>query len=139
MRGYLKALGTAVCLVVIPLYGGIISYNLTSSKSVFADLFLFNYTLDRNTAAYEVVTMLPDFLWSFGLTSYVSLIYGLRTHRLVDAFLISCIVSTTFEILQYKGYFKGTYDTFDILLYVLGAIAACILIKKLNLEKISFL
>ncbi len=129
-------------MAFVSLFAGGIIYLLFRSNIVMLDAvadaglenFLSAIKLEDNLLPSWVVYSLPDGLWMF---SYYLIIGALWDFELKKCWWLLAIlpsIAVIFEILQYKHLVPGTYDTGDIIAYLIGCIAG-LLFYPLNKNK----
>lgn len=86
-----------------------------------------------------ILLSLPDGLWLF---SYVCLLlYIWKNSVTIQNLLwisIVPVIAVGSEIAQYFGMLQGTFDSIDLLLYILGGILALLIFKKSINYKLKF-
>jgi hypothetical protein len=73
---------------------------------------------------------IPDILWVLSFYSFSTLFSKSITKKYIvfTAFYV-VIIGIIFEFLQFTGIVKGTFDVFDILVYIISTIIACLIEK----------
>jgi VanZ family protein len=80
-----------------------------------------------------LINNLPASLWSFTLTMYFQLIYkSFEGKWFLKIYLIPILIGILTEFFQLIGTLPGTFDSMDILFYIIGGILAIILIISAN-------
>ena len=71
---------------------------------------------------------LPDFCWSISLfiTQYI---FGSFNQQLSKIYISSTVLGLCYELGQKSGYWAGTFDIIDILIYQFGFLAAALISK----------
>lgn len=85
-----------------------------------------------------VIYNLPDGLWVFSFTYLVLFIYKFKFSKktLFFTLFVPIIISLISEIGQYFGFMQGTYDSFDILCYLIGFFLPILLsFRKIKITK----
>lgn len=78
----------------------------------------------------------PDFLWAFALGNSILLIWRNSPRINSTIFLLLCFLfSCVFEYLQYSKVLAGTYDSLDILTYLIGFVLSFLIIRNKHHEK----
>lgn len=72
----------------------------------------------------------PDILWTLSFYS-LSTIFSkaITKNYIIFTALYVIIIGIFFEFLQFTGIVKGTFDVFDILVYIISTIIACLVEK----------
>ncbi len=81
-----------------------------------------------------LIYSLPDALWVYALISALFIVWGKDFLKLNFWLIVSLLIAPLFEFLQYFKIFPGTFDTVDLLFYLMGAILSLIIVKH-NLKK----
>lgn len=72
----------------------------------------------------------PDILWTLSFYSLSTIFSKAITKKFVIFTAIYVIIiGVFFEFLQFTGIVKGTFDVFDILVYIISTIIACLIEK----------
>ena len=122
--------------IAIPLVLGLTVY-LTIRNSTYINSFL---AIEGNCVTNPFLVFVSnwgaDILWSYSLTFAVYLsVYAFRK-RLILSVIISGLVGTILEFLQYTGFVHGTFDPLDICFEIMAAvIAAIVIIRRGKNEK----
>jgi hypothetical protein len=116
--------GKAFLVVLLPLLMGTIFYLLFSPGNGVTEIFHVKASLFKaNHYLRFLYQSLPDLLWAFAMANYFLLCCQAKSKIaiaiVVTAAFLLCLL---FELLQASGIIKGTFDLFDILVYVLGCI-----------------
>ena len=77
---------------------------------------------------------LPDFLWAFSFF-FLTIIFSFNISEKKYLFISGIYVASIgiiFEILQYFNIAKGTFDFFDIVIYLIAILIACFIETKLR-------
>ena len=77
---------------------------------------------------------LPDFLWAFSFF-FLTIIFSFNISEKKYLFISGIYVvfiGIIFEILQYFNIAKGTFDFFDIVIYLIAILIACFIETKLR-------
>ena len=108
-------------------------YLLFNHKPYFIAVFrLFKYNLTalpiNNRFRKFIVCYGADMLWSASFCFAIQTIYCLKGRKLL--YLLCCsLLGIAYELLQMADIVSGTFDIFDIVVYVVGTIGAMIIIK----------
>lgn len=70
---------------------------------------------------------IPDLLWSFSLGCGLIAILNPKIKGVIYCCLVSLLYGCLWEILQYFQIVSGTFDIYDIVMYLLAAIIAVII------------
>ncbi len=92
--------------------------------------FFANSILLRNISYY-----IPDFLWAFGLCCGLFAILGNNLRIALVCSVITFIYGTIWELLQHISVVNGTFDFWDILMYLTASILATTLYYKRRNKK----
>ena len=83
----------------------------------------------------SIAFYLPDFLWSFSLTSLLLAVFS-PTKKLAALFgIVTSVYGALWELLQYSGAISGTADILDVVLYFTAAWLAVIINHHITKEK----
>jgi hypothetical protein len=133
---------------LLPLFLGAITYLLLGSKNLIffkiADFDILIQIADRvnqikiidNKIVRLTLSYLPDALWAYSFTS--SLIFAWSVEFLKKPFylIIPIVTGIIIETFQFKNIIAGTFDYFDILIYILFTFLSYYYISKPCYEKI---
>ncbi|MBR2240264.1 MAG: hypothetical protein IJ890_02615 [Clostridia bacterium] len=74
---------------------------------------------------------LPDILWAISFYS-ISAIFlkEITKNYIIYTAIYIIIISIIFELLQFTGVVRGTFDIFDIIIYAISAIIASLIENK---------
>jgi VanZ family protein len=76
---------------------------------------------------------LPDYLWVFGFTSGMLILWSEKKSRIKSLYiLLPVFMGISSEFLQYFIHSLGTYDVYDVLFYLSGAISSIIISRIIN-------
>ena len=93
--------------------------------------------LIKNTSFLSFIrNYIPDILWTLSFYS-VSTIFSkaLTKNYIVFTALYVSIIGIIFEFLQFTGIVKGTFDVFDIFVYIISTIIASFIEKYIGGDK----
>ena len=80
---------------------------------------------------------IPDILWTISFYSLSTIFSkGLTKNYIIFTAVYVIIISLCFELLQFTGIVRGTFDIFDIIVYIISTIAACLIEKNYWGDKI---
>ena len=94
-------------------------------------LFRENILIKQNFILAFIRNYIPDILWtiSFYCISTVFSKNIVKNYIVFTAIYVFSI-GLFFELLQLKGIVKGTYDVFDIIIYIIAILVACLIEKN---------
>ena len=76
---------------------------------------------------------LPDICWTFSFYfSSINFAFNISKNYIVLNSVYVLLISMLFELLQYFGIIKGTYDTVDIFIYIFSIMIACLIEIKMR-------
>ena len=78
---------------------------------------------------------IPDFLWAFGLCCGLFAIFDSRLRTALICSVIAFTYGTIWEVLQCINVVNGTFDFWDILMYLTASVLATILYYKRRNKK----
>ena len=137
------------CHVIIPItFGGII-YLLFRSDSLmmfrWADAIGVKPVLDNMRVYCTTIQMdnlnwfffsVPDGLWVYSFTSFMLIVWGLKFSRHSIVWIsIGPLLALGSEIGQALGLVRGTFDSTDLLLCLIGSILPVVILFPANQEK----
>jgi len=134
-----------ILFVVLPiLFGGLI-YILTRQDSLLMFDWFNKIGIGENIASlrYEnnlenylqnwIIYNSPAWIWTFSLTVLLGIIWNYRVDKeSILILLIPIILGVVYEISQKKEIINGTFDSVDIICYIIGGFSGIILIRLLN-------
>lgn len=79
---------------------------------------------------------LPDLLWVFGFTSVMIIIWkSVQSKIKLFYIILPLLIGVASELLQYFIPDFGTFDSIDILFYLLGSLTSILILKTINQSK----
>lgn len=76
---------------------------------------------------------LPDICWTFSFYfANINFAFSISKNYVVLNSVYVLLISMLFELLQYFGIIKGTYDIMDIFIYILFIMIACLIENKMR-------
>ena len=76
---------------------------------------------------------LPDICWTFSFYfASINFAFNISKNYIVLNSVYVLLISMLFELLQYFGIIKGTYDTVDIFIYIFSIMIACLIEIKMR-------
>lgn len=126
--------------IVTPIFIGLVFYILFSTTYVANGFrYLFSTDIYELTGGNGIINFircyLADILWAYSLTFSVHYIFRSEKNPILIVFLICVGFEIAVEYLQYFGFFKGTFDIFDILIEIAITCLALFLINLFIKEK----
>lgn len=124
--------------VILPLAAGIAIYIFARPTSVAGFNWIENTALKTSLASFQldlslklpniVLYNLPDFLWIFAFTSLMNLLWSEEKNSIKNLYVIApLIIAFAHETGQGFSKINGTFDTLDLLFYIIGSGASIIL------------
>lgn len=123
--------------IIIPLIIGGVFYYIFCSDVYFVKI-IDNYTNLNMHITSEVCenmwfrilrNYLIDYLWAYAFTNALFLVFDSNNTGIVASCICSVFIGSALEVLQLIGIVSGTFDVWDILFEMLGAITATFIIK----------
>ena len=93
-----------------------------------------NGIITKSTFILSVIrNYLPDICWVFSFYfASVNFAFNISKNYIVLNSIYVFLISMLFEILQYYGVVKGTYDIVDILIYIISIVISCLIEVKIR-------
>ncbi len=99
-------------------------------------LFRNNIIIKNNVISLIIRNYIPDACWTISLYfTSINFTSKLTKKSLLINFIYVLTIALTYEILQYLKIVKGTFDRFDILVYLFSITISSIIERKLRREK----
>jgi len=100
-------------------------------------LSLNNLLIKKDIISSLIRNYVPDILWIISFYS-LSAIFSkqITKNYIIFTAIYVIVIGLLFELLQFTGIVRGTFDCFDILVYIISTITACLLEKYYWRDKI---
>ena len=132
-----KQIKAGILFVILPLLIGGSLYYLLCPNVLFVKrldaLFCINRSADTGHKSFLIFFLRNyffDLLWAFALTNALSLIFNNNARLLLTSVLLSILLGSLMEVLQFVGLTAGTADFYDIAAEAAGAIVGALIIKN---------
>jgi len=86
--------------------------------------------IKNNLISSFIRNYVPDILWTISFYS-LSVIFskGITKNYIILTAIYVIVISVIFELLQFTGIVRGTFDVFDIMIYIISTIFASLIEK----------
>ena len=146
LQGIMKKTTIHIILfVILPiLFGGLIYILTRPDRLLMFDWFnkigigdniaVLRYENDlKNYLQNWIIYNSPAWIWTFSLTVLLGIIWNYRVDKeSILILLIPIILGVVYEISQKTGISNGTFDSVDMIFYIIGGLSGIVLIRLLN-------